>query len=67
MTKVGAQNKGNWLGMKLGHDKAQAHSQDEWKCVGDEVHWKNLEVHFLFSNHWEKVLGDKILSKSSDL
>jgi hypothetical protein len=37
------------------------------KCVGDEVHWKNLEVHFLFSNHWDKVLGDQILSKSNDL
>jgi hypothetical protein len=28
------------------------------KCVGDEGCWKNLEVHFLFSNHWDKVLGD---------
>ncbi len=39
-TKVGAQNKGNWLGMKPRHDKAQAHSQDEWEVCG---RWSTLE------------------------
>jgi hypothetical protein len=41
MTKVRAQNKGNWLGMKPSHDKAQAHSQYEWevrgKCTLEEL------------------------------